>query len=159
MRLYRRPGARGAARRAPWLWHHGRQRVARRRPRYRDRLGPEAAAVGLNSANEIGIAITNLSDIFRFKIHPHTIDKFGDVSLNIFLGMSPMSMQLWVLAEAAVTIMLVMMVQMLTITLFAVVIVFRAMGRDYDACVITTGFVGLGLGATPVAIANMDAIT
>ncbi len=40
-----------------------------------------------------------------------------------------------------------------------VFVVFRAMGRDYDACVISAWFVGLGLGATPVAIANMDAVT
>ena len=33
------------------------------------------------------------------------------------------------------------------------------MGRDYDAVVIAAGFTGLGLGATPVAIANMDSIT
>ena len=42
---------------------------------------------------------------------------------------------------------------------FAVFVVFRIMGRDYDACVISAGFVGLGLGATPVAIANMDVVT
>jgi ESS family glutamate:Na+ symporter len=40
-----------------------------------------------------------------------------------------------------------------------VFIVFRMMGKDYDACVISAGFVGLGLGATPIAIANMNAIT
>jgi ESS family glutamate:Na+ symporter len=51
------------------------------------------------------------------------------------------------------------MAQMLVITLFAVFVVFRVMGRDYDACVISAGFVGMGLGATPVAIANMDAVT
>jgi ESS family glutamate:Na+ symporter len=38
-------------------------------------------------------------------------------------------------------------------------VVFNFMGRDYDASVITGGFVGLGLGATPIAIANMDVIT
>ena len=48
---------------------------------------------------------------------------------------------------------------MLAITLFSVAVVFRVMGRDYDAAVISGGFVGMGLGATPVAIANMDAIT
>ena len=55
--------------------------------------------------------------------------------------------------------MVALMAQVLAITFFAVFIVFRVMGRDYDAAVITSGFVGLGLGATPVAIANMDAVT
>jgi ESS family glutamate:Na+ symporter len=48
---------------------------------------------------------------------------------------------------------------MLAITFVAVFLVFRAMGRDYDASIISAGFVGLGLGATPVAIANMNALT
>jgi len=114
---------------------------------------------GFLTAMVIGIAITNLSDTFKIQIHPKTIDKFGEVSLNIFLAMSLMSMKLWGLAGAAGPILLALMAQMLVITLFAVYVVFRVMGRDYDACVISAGFVGLGLGATPVAIANMDAVT
>lgn len=107
----------------------------------------------------VGIVITNVSDALDLELHPGTIDKFGEVALNIFLAMSLMSMRLWTLADAAAPILVVLMVQMLVITLFVVFIVFRAMGRDYDAGVISTGFVGLGLGATPVAIANMDAVT
>ncbi len=114
---------------------------------------------GFLTAMFVGIVITNLSDPLGFEIHPVTIDKFGEVALNIFLAMSLMSMQLWSLATAVGPILLVMMAQMLVITFVVVFVVFRAMGRDYDACVISAGFVGLGLGATPVAIANMDAVT
>ena len=114
---------------------------------------------GFLTAMFVGIVITNLSDVIRFEIHPATIDKFGEVALNIFLAMSLMSMQLWSLATAVGPILIVLMAQMLVITLVVVFVVFRAMGRDYDASVISAGFVGLGLGATPVAIANMDAIT
>ncbi len=114
---------------------------------------------GFLTAMFVGIVITNLSDVFRIRIHPLTIEKVGEVSLNIFLSMSLMSMQLWSLAGAAGPIMIVLMVQVLVMTLFAIFVVFRFMGRDYDACVIASGFVGLGLGATPVAIANMDAVT
>jgi ESS family glutamate:Na+ symporter len=114
---------------------------------------------GFLTAMFVGIVITNLSDTLRVEIHPVTIDKFGEVALNLFLAMSLMSMQLWSLATAFGAILLVLMVQMLVITFVAVVVVFRAMGRDYDASVISAGFVGLGLGATPVAIANMDAVT
>jgi ESS family glutamate:Na+ symporter len=114
---------------------------------------------GFLTAMFVGIVITNLSDVLDFRINPKTVDKFGEVSLNIFLAMSLMSMKLWVLAGAVGPILLVLMAQMLVITLFVVLIVFRAMGRDYDASVISAGFIGLGLGATPVAIANMDAVT
>ena len=63
------------------------------------------------------------------------------------------------LADAAGLLLVLLLAQMLAITLFSVAVVFRVMGRDYDAAVISAGFVGMGLGATPVAIANMDAIT
>jgi len=114
---------------------------------------------GFLTAMFVGIVITNLSESLKFEIHPVTIDKFGEVALNLFLAMSLMSMQLWSLATAFGPILLVLMAQMLVITFVAVLLVFRAMGRDYDASVISAGFVGLGLGATPVAIANMDAVT
>jgi ESS family glutamate:Na+ symporter len=114
---------------------------------------------GFLTAMFVGIIITNLSDSLRFEIHPVTIDKFGEVALNLFLAMSLMSMQLWSLAAAVGPILVVLMVQMLVITFVVVFVVYRAMGRDYDACIISAGFVGLGLGATPVAIANMNAVT
>ena len=114
---------------------------------------------GFLTAMFVGIVITNLSDVLRFEIHPVTIEKFGEVALNVFLAMSLMSMQLWSLATAVGPILVVLMAQMLVITALVVFVVFRVMGRDYDACVISGGFVGLGLGATPVAIANMDAVT
>ena len=114
---------------------------------------------GFLTAMFVGIVITNLSEFFEFEIHPVTMDKFGEVTLNVFLAMSLMSMNLWSLATAFGPILVVLMAQMLVITLVVVFVVFRVMGRDYDACIISAGFVGLGLGATPVAIANMDAVT
>ena len=70
-----------------------------------------------------------------------------------------MSMQLWLVAQAFGPLIVLLMAQMLVISLFAVFVVFRLMGKDYDASVIAAGFLGLGLGATPVAIANMQALT
>ncbi len=107
----------------------------------------------------VGIVITNLADVLKLKMNATTIDKVGEVSLNVFLSMSLMSIQLWTLAQAIGPITIVLLVQVVVMTLFAVFVVFRFMGRDYDAAVMASGFAGLGLGATPVAIANMDAIT
>ena len=70
-----------------------------------------------------------------------------------------MSMDLSSLAAAFGTIFVVLMIQIVVLTLFAVLVIFRVMGRDYDAAVIVGGFCGLGMGATPVAIANMSAVT
>jgi ESS family glutamate:Na+ symporter len=107
----------------------------------------------------VGIVITNLADVFKFRMSTASIERFGEISLSIFLSMSLMSMQLVTLLDAFGPIMVVVIAQMLVITIFVMFIVFRLMGRDYDAAVICAGFAGLGLGATPVAIANMSAIT
>jgi ESS family glutamate:Na+ symporter len=70
-----------------------------------------------------------------------------------------MSVQLWQIASAFGALLLVLIVQMLLITCIAIFLVFRFTGGDYDASVIASGFLGLGLGATPVAMANMQALT
>jgi len=107
----------------------------------------------------VGIAITNLADVFKKEIRQPDFDKVGEVALQLFLAMSLMSMDLNALNGAMGAVMLVLFVQVLVVTLFAVLLVFRVMGKTYDAAVICAGFTGLGLGATPVAIANMNAIT
>ena len=107
----------------------------------------------------VGIVIVNTTDLFKKPLKTEFVEKFSALSLNIFLAMSMMGIQLWTLAAAAEAIFIVLVLQVLLMTLFAVYVVFRVMGRDYDAVVIASGFAGMGLGATPVAIANMNAIT
>jgi ESS family glutamate:Na+ symporter len=107
----------------------------------------------------VAIAITNIVDVAKRPLSRGVVDGFGQVSLNVFLSMSMMSIQLWVLAGGARIIILVLALQVLVMTFFASRIVFRVMGRNYDAVVMASGFAGLGLGATPIAIANMDAVT
>jgi ESS family glutamate:Na+ symporter len=114
---------------------------------------------GFLTAMIVGILLTNLADLAHFRLSQGAIDRAGEISLNLFLVMSLMAMDLLALASAAGLLLVVVLVQMLVITLFVMRIVFGTMGRDYDAAVISSGFAGLGLGATPVAIANMSAIT
>ncbi len=114
---------------------------------------------GFLTAMLAGILLTNLADIVKTPLHPTTVAKFGEVALNIFLSISLMSMEFSSLANAITPVLAVLFIQTLAMTLFAIFIIFRVMGRDYDAVVISAGFAGLGLGATPVAIANMNAIT
>lgn len=114
---------------------------------------------GFLTAMMVGIVITNLADRFKRPLPAGQFDKVGEVSLQLFLAMSLMSMDLASLAASFGTIFFVLMIQVIVITLFAVLVIFRVMGRDYDAAVIVGGFCGLGMGATPVAIANMSAVT
>lgn len=114
---------------------------------------------GFLTAMFVGILITNVADSMKHPLNPAVVEKFGDISLNVFLAMSMMAIQLWTLSGAATAIMVVLILQILLMTMFAIWVVFRVMGSDYDAVVIAAGFAGLGLGATPVAIANMNAVT
>lgn len=114
---------------------------------------------GFLTAMMIGIAITNLADVFDWPIRQRDFDRTGEICLQLFLAMSLMSIDLLSLQGALGIVFAVLLVQILVISLFASLIVFRVMGRTYDAAVISSGFVGLGLGATPVAIANMSAVT
>ncbi|EDM25519.1 sodium/glutamate symport carrier protein [Lentisphaera araneosa HTCC2155] len=113
---------------------------------------------GFLTAMLVGIILTNSADHFKIKMSQPAIDLISGLSLQLFLTMSLMSMDLLSLMESASFLLFIVLGQGLLITLFAVHIVFRLMGKDYDAAVIAGGFMGLGLGATPVAIANMDAI-
>jgi len=114
---------------------------------------------GFLTALLAGIILTNLSDSVKMKLNHDGIDLIGGVSLQLFLAMSLMSMDLLSLADSALLLAVTMAFQISMITFFAIQVVFRLMGSDYDAAIITSGFIGLGLGATPVAIANMDAVS
>ncbi|QPN56782.1 sodium/glutamate symporter [Synechococcus sp. CBW1107] len=83
----------------------------------------------------------------------------SEISLGIFLTMSLMSLQLWTIAELAGPILIILAAQFLVAVLFAVMVVFPAMGGSYDAAVICSGFGGFSMGATPTAMANMAAVT
>lgn len=83
----------------------------------------------------------------------------SELSLGLFLAMSLMSLQLWTLVDLAGPILILLVCQVLVITLFVIFVVYNLMGRDYDAAVMSAGYAGLALGATPTAIANMEAVT
>ena len=82
----------------------------------------------------------------------------SDLCLGLFLAMSLMSLQLWTLIELAGPIILLLVAQVLMISAFVIFVVFRLMGKNYDAAVMSAGYAGLALGATPTAIANMTAV-
>ena len=83
----------------------------------------------------------------------------SDLSLNIFLAMSLMSMQLWTLGGLGLALIVVLAVQTIFAIAYIVLAVFPLMGGTYEAAVIAAGFTGISLGATPTAIANMTAVT
>jgi len=83
----------------------------------------------------------------------------SDYSLSVFLAMSLMSMQLWTLVGLGGPLLGVLLLQVAATAAFILLVVFRAMGSDYTAAVLSAGFAGFTLGATPTAIANMSSVT
>ena len=107
----------------------------------------------------VAIFIRHVSNTARrFKIHLRVVSMFGEISLAIFLTLSLMSLELWQLTNIAGPMLIILVAQVVLMASFAYFITFRIMGRDYTAAVISGGHCGFGLGATPNAIANMDAI-
>lgn len=89
---------------------------------------------------------------------PRSLAIVSDISLGIFLTMSLMSLQLWTIASLAGPILAILAAQFVLTFLFALFVVFKVMGGDYEAAVICAGFGGSSLGATPTAMANMSAV-
>ena len=103
--------------------------------------------------------IRNFMDKREKALPLHCINIIGSISLQLFLGIALMTMQLWELANLAVPLISILLVQTIIMALYAYFVTFRIMGKDYDAAVIATGHCGFGMGASPNAIANMETFT
>ena len=112
-----------------------------------------------------GILVTNLLPVLfpRLEVpkpeQSRPLALISEMALGLFLAISLMSLQLWTLADLGFAILLMLVAQIVVVMLWSGIIVFRAMGATYDAAVMSSGYVGLALGATPTAIANMTAVT
>lgn len=103
--------------------------------------------------------IRNTADVTRIvRIPQRTVDDIGTIALSLFLAMALMSLKLWELLDLAIPMLIILVVQVTMMGTFAYFITYRVMGRDYDAAVMAGGHCGFGLGATPNAVANMEAI-
>ena len=94
----------------------------------------------------------------KLVIHMGEINDLGGISLSLFLGMAMITLKLWQLASLALPLVILLGAQIMVIVLFTYFIVFNIMGRDYDAAVLVAGTCGFGMGATPNAMANMQAV-
>ncbi|WP_456081565.1 sodium/glutamate symporter [Mediterraneibacter sp.] len=94
----------------------------------------------------------------KFTIYMGEINDIGGISLSLFLGIAMITLKLWQLAELALPLMILLGGQVILMFLYTFFVVFTVMGRDYDAAVLSAGVCGFGMGATPNAMANMQAI-
>jgi len=94
----------------------------------------------------------------RIRLNQRVVDDLGTIALSLFLAMALMSLKLWELLDLALPMLVILTGQVTMMAAFAYFVTFRIMGRDYDAAVMAGGHCGFGLGATPNAVANMEAI-
>ena len=94
----------------------------------------------------------------HFTIHMGEINDLGGISLSLFLGMAMITLRLWELSSLALPLIVLLASQVVLIALFTYFIEFNIMGRDYDAAVLVAGPFGFVMGATPNAMANMQAL-
>lgn len=95
----------------------------------------------------------------KFNIHMGEINDIGGICLSLFLGIAMITLKLWQLAALALPLFVLLLSQTLFMAVFAYFVVYNIMGRNYDAAVLSAGTCGFGMGATPNAMANMQAIT
>lgn len=120
--------------------------------------------LGLTFPSYIGAMIAaaiirNILDAKKITIEEKEIEVIGGISLSFFLSMALMGLKLWELFDLALPMIVMLIGQTVLMGLFAYFITFRVMGRDYEAAVFASANCGFGMGATPNAVANMDALT
>jgi len=123
-------------------------------------LGQYVTLPAYIGAMMVAAVIRNVGDFTGLvRIEQRVVDDLGTIALSLFLAMALMTLRLWELLDLAIPLLVILFAQVAMMAAFAYFVTFRFMGRDYDAAVMAGGHCGFGLGATPNAVANMEAIT
>ncbi|MCW6701489.1 sodium/glutamate symporter [Anaerococcus sp. NML200537] len=105
-----------------------------------------------------GLIVRNIYDGLRKPINMTNIDTVGNISLSLFLSLALINLNLKAIMSLAGPMVIIMIAQAIFIRLYTSLVTFNILGRDYDAAVMVAGHCGVGLGQTPNAMANMEAI-
>ncbi len=107
----------------------------------------------------IAMIVRNLNEKFHwYNFSFPLVDSIGDVMLNLYLAIALMSLNLYQLLDLIGPVLLIVVVQVIVLILLCYFVIFRILGKNYDAAVMCAGLLGHGLGATPSAIVNMTAV-
>jgi len=105
------------------------------------------------------VVIRNVADGRGKPLPMAEITSLGNVCLSLFLALAMINLKLWQLIDLALPMIVLLLVQTVIMFFYAFFVVFTVMGKDYDAATMSSGFCGFGMGATPNAMANMQAVT
>lgn len=105
------------------------------------------------------VVIRNVMDAAKMEYPDAEIETMGNMFLSIFLAMNLSALKLWLLIDLALPMIITLLLQCVLMFIFSYFVVFNVMGRDYDAAVMTAGFIGFSMGATSNAMASMDVVS
>ena len=81
----------------------------------------------------VGIVIRNVFSFTRvYKVDANTLELLGTVSLSLFLAMALMALRLWELVSLAGPMLVILALQAVAMVLYAALVTFVVMGRNYD---------------------------
>ena len=121
--------------------------------------GADLTLPGYVGAMIMGALIRNLDDQTQWLRIPHALtERMGVVCLSLFLAVALMNLKLWELTSIAAPLLVNLVIQVVAVAVFCWYVVFRVMGRDYDAAVMSGGFTGFMLGTTANAMAVMHSV-
>lgn len=108
----------------------------------------------------VGVILRNLLSALNIhQVFDREVSVLGNVSLSLFLAFAMMTLNLWQLFALALPLVVILSSQAVLMIAYAIFVTFRFCGKDYDAAVLAAGHCGFGLGATPTAMVNMQAVT
>lgn len=107
----------------------------------------------------VAVAVRNVCDGVKIDFPAEELDTMGSMFLSIFLAMALSGLKLWQLIDLAAPMLVCLAGQVVLMWVFSVYVVFPLMGRDYDAAMMSAGFIGFAMGATSNAMANMQAVS
>lgn len=106
-----------------------------------------------------GMVITNIADMRKIQLPVQLTNRVGDLSLQIFLAISLMSLKLSAIGNIIIPLVIVVILQVALCAAVAYFVLFKALGKNYDAAVTTGGFLGFAISSMPIAMATMEKVT
>ena len=107
----------------------------------------------------VAMFVRNINEKVRiYKFDYKLTEGIGDVTLALFLSMALMTLRLWELVDLFAPMFVILFLQVILVVVTGYFLVFRILGKNYDAAVMVAGYIGHGIGATPTAIVNMTAV-
>ena len=107
----------------------------------------------------IAALIRNIMDSRQKTLPVDDVAVLGGLCMNFFLALALMGLKLWELVDLAGPMVVILLAQTVVTVLFAYFITYRVMSRGYDGALFVTAHVGVGLGVTATAVANMDSVS